>query len=151
MASTYKILHHYDQMITESLKWINIPKESYLSTASKTWKDSTWFDFKIALAAQGLGLYLYHCINQMEYFLSLPQHFAAWIVNQSRLNKVRIERIHSMIHTILRETSRIGIKVMPLKGSLLTTHHYPQPEIRPMADGTVNTRIIRFLWKFTQK
>jgi hypothetical protein len=128
------IQRHFDELILECFKWVDSPNEERIIKAVNNWDESTWNNYRLVLMVQGLGPYIYYKISNFDSYSSIPQEFASWISNQYQYNKLRIERVHSNLQSILREAKLAGIEAMPLKGSILTTGYYPQPENRPMAD-----------------
>ncbi len=84
---------------------------------------------------QGVGPSLHQSISSAARLASaIPAVLRDYLANQLVLNSLRIERIHTELAAILAKASRMGIEVMPLKGSLLTTQGQIDARLRPMAD-----------------
>jgi hypothetical protein len=56
------------------------------------------------------------------------------LADQYAMNALRVQRLQNDLATILRVACRSGIRIMPLKGSLLSVQWYSKPALRPMAD-----------------
>ena len=57
-----------------------------------------------------------------------------WLTQQYTYNQQRLARFHEELHDILALFNRHNLKVMPLKGAILSTLYYDDPACRPMSD-----------------
>jgi hypothetical protein len=110
-----------------------------------TLNDPIWIEENLEtieklILVQGVGPYLFISGSKES---SANTSLYGWLEKLYAANLSRIERMHSELHDVLLQASRIGIAVMPLKGSLLTTRYYP-PGIRPMADIDLLVEPVQF-------
>lgn len=86
------------------------------------------------IGAHGLGPFLAAAPVLTGLRANLPGEEAAWLNGQLEANRERIRRLHEELAAALAAMAGRGVRVMPLKGALLTTRAGADPAIRPMAD-----------------
>lgn len=83
---------------------------------------------------QGIGPYLHFRYRDKPFYSALRPELQTFLAREYEWNSRRIERMQAELKELLAESGRIGIAVMPLKGSLITSLGTYEPGIRPMAD-----------------
>ena len=86
------------------------------------------------IGAHGLGPHLAAAPRLAGLRANLPAEEVAWLEGQLVANRARIGRLHAELAAALAAMARRGVRVMPLKGALLTTRPGAHPDRRPMAD-----------------
>lgn len=86
------------------------------------------------IGAHGLGPYLGGAPGLASVRASLPLEDGAWLAQQLSWNRARIGRLHDELAAALAAMARRGVRVVPLKGALLTTRPGPMAGLRPMSD-----------------
>ena len=121
-------------MTAELVTWVDVPDADRVRATIRTWDEPAWRLAETVALVQGIGPYLHDTLPRTPIYAALPDSFRGWLAAQYEMNGARVRRLHEDLVAILRQANRVGIGVMPLKGSLLTTRYYPSPALRPMAD-----------------
>ena len=95
------------------------------------WSPETWETFCRVAQIHGVSALLQPKLALAPW---LPVDCRAWLNQQHTLNTQRIERMQAELRAILACFAKHNLPVMPLKGSILIAHYYPEPGLRPMAD-----------------
>jgi hypothetical protein len=122
------------QLTGEIITWLDERAHIPAGRRISAWDAATWRLAQQAIFMQGIGPYLHDTLPGKLLWSSMPEDFQQWLAWQRNTNAARVERMHTDLQAVLAEANRAGLRVMPLKGSLLSTCYYPTPALRPMAD-----------------
>lgn len=126
--------HRLNQITGAVVGWLDAAHVEGACQAVTAWIAVDWQLACQVLMSQGVAPYLHAALPQTVLYAALPTSFCAWLADQHERNAQRIQVFHAELAAILQQANRVGLRVMPLKGSLLTTHYYSSPALRPMAD-----------------
>lgn len=122
-------------MISETLfRWIHSAQKKKIIEDIKTWRDENWLEARLIAQLHGIAPLLFSLLNKEGALDYIDPILRKYLSEQFTLNKERIKIITSELDSILEAANTKGVKVMPLKGSILTNRYYQDPALRPMAD-----------------
>jgi hypothetical protein len=116
------------------LSFLNLDWTENCYLNNQIWLNENLDILKKVIVAQGVGPYLYKILMINDSICSSQAELFSWLKRLYEMNAIRIQTLHAELESILIQANRIGIPVMPMKGSLLTSLFYTPPAIRPMAD-----------------
>ena len=105
-----------------------------VASLTKDWTQTDWQIARLEVQLHGVAPLLYERFSDNGSLGLLNQLLRDYIESQYLLNGKRIERVQEVLHSVLSVSDEAGIKIMPLKGSVLVNEYYNNPAIRPMAD-----------------
>jgi hypothetical protein len=123
-----------DRLILELGSWLEAAEPRRVAAKSRAWDVTTSLGMRRLITAHGLAAVLVRDPAAAPATTALPDDLQAWLADQDRTNRTRIDRLQAELAAVLRAFARRGIPVMPLKGSLLWTRSPGDPYRRPMAD-----------------
>jgi hypothetical protein len=97
------------------------------------WPEAIWRQVQGVVHVQGVAAYLQWTLPGSALEQHLPASFRTWLA-QTALNRTRVAILQDELAAILAAAHQAGVSVMPLKGALLSTHYYAEPELRPLGD-----------------
>ena len=123
-----------NSILLELVTWLDQPEPDQAPETFRRWDDITWRTTQRVVFMQGIGPYLHDKLSASKMYGALPASFRDYLAQEYAMNVERLKRLHAELEAILRAANQARIEVMPLKGSLLTTHYYSKPAVRPMSD-----------------
>jgi len=90
-----------------------------------------WETFQRVCRVHGITQSLHEKLRGVAW---MDDALQSWLEEQYAFNAQRIAKMHNELKEILALFSQNNIRVMPLKGSILSTNFYKNPTWRPMAD-----------------
>lgn len=106
--------------------WLTEPAPS-----NPRWTPETWEIFKYITLVHGVAPLLYDRLRQTSW---LDEDLRQWLQHQFRLNAQRVTTMQRELAEILALFAEYQLRLMPLKGSVLSTQFYEEAGHRPMAD-----------------
>ncbi|MCA9969987.1 MAG: nucleotidyltransferase family protein [Anaerolineales bacterium] len=116
------------------LTWLDAARAAETLPIVAQWDAATWQNARWAVLMQGLGPYLHHTLPGTPLYAAMPADFRQWLAEGYAANAARVAQLHADLRQVLQAANRHSVRVMLLKGSLLSTHYYAAPALRPMAD-----------------
>jgi hypothetical protein len=116
------------------IDWLTAPSAEHHAPILQQWDVGTWQTVQRIVFVQGLAAYLHWMLPVTSLYAELPEPFRQWLAEQYELNGQRVALLHGELQAILQAAHSSGIRLIPLKGSLLSTLYYPEPMLRPMGD-----------------
>jgi hypothetical protein len=98
--------------------------------ASK-WSPEAWETFKFACRVHGVAPLLHQKLKTATW---LEPSIKTWLAEQHTFNTQRVAKMQAELREILALFDHNNIRLMPLKGSILTASYYDEAGLRPMAD-----------------
>ena len=123
-----------NNILPEIVTWLEQPDPDRTLETLRRWDDAAWHTARRVVFMQGIAPYLHDKLSPSKIYAALPASFRDYLAQEYAMNAKRLERLHAELEAILRAANQAQIEVMPLKGSLLTTHYYSKPAVRPMSD-----------------
>lgn len=108
------------------VQWLNQSEPQ-----NPSWSPPTWETFQRVCRIHGIAPLLHEKLKGVDWKDDTVQ---SWLTQQYAFNTQRIAKIHKELKAILARFSENSVRVMPLKGSILSTNFYQDPARRPMAD-----------------
>jgi hypothetical protein len=126
--------HLLSKLTGEIVAWLNPRHAACTRQQLLAWDAAHWQAARQVVVMQGIASYLHTALPGTAIYAAAPASFLAWLAHQYEHNAARLRWFHQELSEILQLANGADIRVMPLKGSLLTTVYYPTPALRPMAD-----------------
>jgi hypothetical protein len=123
-----------NQLTHQVVDWLAEPTAERHAPLLQQWDVATWEVVQRIVFVQGLAAYLHWVLPTTSLYTELPEPFRQWLAAQHQYNAQRVALLHGELQAILQATHASGIRLIPLKGSLLSTLYYPAPALRPMGD-----------------
>ncbi len=95
------------------------------------WSPEMWETFLFASLVHGVGPMLHGKLAETAW---LDKKVKNWLAEQYLFNGQRLAKMHAELKAILSLFRLNNVKLMPLKGSIISARFYPEPALRPMAD-----------------
>jgi hypothetical protein len=95
------------------------------------WSPETWETFQFASLVHGVGPMLHGKLGETAW---LDEQVKNWLAEQYVFNGQRLAKMHAELKAILSLFRLNNVKLMPLKGSIISARFYLEPALRPMAD-----------------
>jgi hypothetical protein len=96
-----------------------------------TWSPTTWETFKFVCRVHGVAPLLHQKLNAAAWLEPLIK---TWLAGQYAFNTQRVAKMQAELKDILAIFAQNNLRLMPLKGSILTAGYYDEAGLRPMAD-----------------
>lgn len=116
------------------LAWLDPAQAAEALPVLAAWDAATWQNARWAVLMQGIGPYLHQALPGTPLAAAMPADFRQWLAEAYGANAARVAQLHADLRRVLQLANRHGIRLMLLKGSLLSTRYYAAPALRPMAD-----------------
>lgn len=123
-----------NSLTRELATWLEDPDLEAVAGRTARWSPGRWIDFRTAVTMHGLAPHFARSLTRTSLAEIVPPAERDWLVEQDRLNTLRLRRMHDQLSLILAAAAKADIEVMPLKGALLTTMGAFGGHGRPMAD-----------------
>src|SRR5262249_48048069 len=114
--------------------WLTDPAPRALAAQVARWDNVAWEAARWAIQIHGIGPLLDRAIERWPDADALHPWLRTYLADQRRQSRERVELLLKDLAELLAACNAAGIPVLPLKGSLLATHYYPEPGLRPMND-----------------
>ncbi len=116
------------------LGWLDAPQPNELADQTASWGTEQWNAAQWAIQVHGMAPLLYQRLRRSQALDRLALPLRTYLADQYRFNGLRVAAMMAELALVLRAADEAGIKVVPLKGSVLVSHYYDDPALRPMSD-----------------
>jgi hypothetical protein len=120
--------------------WATAPAPTALAEQVAGWDDAAWEAARWAIQVHGVGPLLHRATASWPEAGALHPRLRDYLAQQHQRSAERVALLLGELAEVLVACRDAGIMALPLKGSLLATHYYPEPGLRPMNDLDVLVR-----------
>ncbi|MEO7908823.1 MAG: nucleotidyltransferase family protein [Roseiflexaceae bacterium] len=114
--------------------WLTEPAHLPLAPQLEGWDAADWQAARWAVQVHGIGPLLDHAAARWLDADALHSTLRSYLAEQRCLSAERVTLLLHDLAEILFACEQEQIAAIPLKGSLLATHYYAEPGLRPMND-----------------
>lgn len=114
--------------------WLTSRVPGKIAAQVSAWNAADWEAARWAIQVHGIAPLLHHASADQPDFAALHPDLRTYLADQHSLSNARISLLLNELGELLTACHAAEITVIPLKGSLLATHYYPEPGLRPMND-----------------
>jgi hypothetical protein len=116
------------------ISWLTQLRPDAVASTTAGWNADDWEAARWSIQVHGIAPLLDQAFESSPNRAALPERLRTYLAQQRRLSGQRVVRLLDDLVAILQAAGRHGIRVAPLKGSLLATNYYDEPGLRPMND-----------------